>query len=274
MFGIGGLLFKWNAHNNGDEVYYFAGLYSVGALCFLIEGFDDIGATKIWIYHIMALLVGLGSAGGNFAFSHGLRRGPAGLSAAFAKANIVIVILISALYYGEVLGPIEFLGISSFLAAMVVVNLNLGKNRRPANRTWFLIMLICMLLLAFRNGGLKVANELDLSSPVILALAYGYCALFFMLSLIRKNKNPWSGKVTKAKVMAVGGFTGTVSYAGLYFYVKALESGPGSIVVTIFSLDMFFLLLMSYLLFGERLDCKQKLGFLLSAAGFILIGIG
>ncbi|MEZ5757621.1 MAG: EamA family transporter [Emcibacteraceae bacterium] len=239
-----------------------------------MEGYDDFGEAKNIAYHIMAMLVGLGSAGGNFAFSHGLRRGPAGLSAAFAKANIVIVILISALYYGEVLGPLEFFGISSFLAAMVVVNLNLGKNRRPANRTWFLIMLVCMVLIAFRNGGLKVANEMDLSSPVILALAYGYCVLFFMMGIIRKNKNPWSGKVSKAKVMAVGGFTGTVSYAGLYFYVKALESGPGSIVVTIFSLDMFFLLLMSYLFFGERLNFNQKLGFLLSAAGFILIGIG
>ncbi|HPF47162.1 MAG: DMT family transporter [Alphaproteobacteria bacterium] len=274
MFGIGGLLFKWNAHNNGDEVYYFAGLYSVGALCFLVEGFDEIGVAKNLIYHFMALLVGLGSAGGNFAFSHGLRRGPAGLSAAFAKANIIIVILISALYYGEILGPIEFLGIGSFLAAMVVVNLNLGKNRRPANRAWFLIMLVCMVLIAFRNGGLKVANEMGLSSPVILTLAYGYCALFFMISIIRKNKNPWSGKVSKVKVMVVGGFTGTVSYAGLYFYVNALKSGPGSIVVTIFSLDMFFLLLMSYLFFGERLNLNQKLGFLLSAAGFILIGIG
>jgi len=42
--------------------------------------------------------------------------------------------------------------------------------------------------------------------------------------------------------------------------------------VTIFSLDMFFLLLMSYLFFGERLNFKQKIGFILSALGFILIG--
>ncbi|MEZ5757622.1 MAG: hypothetical protein R3D86_05315 [Emcibacteraceae bacterium] len=30
MFGIGGLLFKWNAHNNGDEVYYLPGFIRLG----------------------------------------------------------------------------------------------------------------------------------------------------------------------------------------------------------------------------------------------------
>ena len=273
MFGIGGLLFKWNAHNKGEETYFFTGLYIVGAVCFLIEGYDDLTEIQNIKYHIMAALVGLGSAGGNFAFSQGLRRGPAGLTSAFAKANIVIVIIISAFYYGEKIGTLELLGILSFLAAMLVVNLNIGKNRKQANRSWFFIMLACMILIAFRNGGLKIVNEMALTSSVVVALAYLYCAAFFIGVLLTKTHKPWPSVVSKQKVVAMGALTGTVSYGGLYFYIAALKGGPGSIVVTIFSLDMFFLLLMSYLIFGERLNFKQKLGFILSALGFILIGL-
>lgn len=273
MFGIGGLIFKWNAHYKGEETYFFTGLYIVGSVCFLIEGFDDFSKIQNINYHIMAAVVGLGSAGGNFAFSHGLRRGPAGLTSAFAKANIVIIIILSAFYYGEKIGVLELLGILSFLAAMLVVNLNMGKNKRPANRSWFFIMLACMILIAFRNGGLKVVNEMVLTSSVVVALAYLYCAAFFVGLLLARKQKPWLSAVSKQKVVTMGALTGTVSYGGLYFYIAALKGGPGSIVVTIFSLDMFFLLLMSYLIFGERLNFKQKVGFLLSALGFILIGI-
>lgn len=273
LFGLGGILFKWNIHNSGDEVFFFFGLYTIGALFFFIDGFDEIGALDHIQFYVMAAFIGLGSAGGNYAFSRGLNHGPAGLTSAFAKANIVVVILISSFYYGEALTLLEFLGILSFLMAMLVVNVRFGKGSKAVSSLWFVIMLICILLISFRNGGLKIAEEAGMPSTPIMILAYGYCALFYFLAMIHKRKKIWVGKATRLKVVIVGGFTGIVSYAGLYFYIKALETGPGSVVVTIFSLDMFFLLLASYLFFGERLNFKQKIGFALSALGFVLIAL-
>lgn len=273
LFGLGGILFKWNTHNNGDEVFFFFGLYTIGALFFLIGGFDEIGSLDQIQFYVMAALIALGSAGGNYAFSRGLSHGPAGLTSAFAKANIVIVILISSFYYGETLTILEFLGILSFLVAMLVVNVKFGKSSKAVSSLWFVIMLICMVLISFRNGGLKVAEEAGMPSTAIMILAYVYCAAFYLIAMIKKRNKVWMGKVTRLKVVSVGGFTGIVSYAGLHFYIKALEAGPGSVVVTIFSLDMFFVLLVSYLLFGERLNLKQKIGFALSALGFALIAL-
>jgi drug/metabolite transporter (DMT)-like permease len=94
------------------------------------------------------------------------------------------------------------------------------------------------------------------------------------MTMIIKNANkPWTAKVSKLKTLSIGAAVGTVSYGGLYFYIEALKGGPGSIVVTIFSLDMFFILLLSFLIFGERLTRKQQMGFLLSATGLIIIGL-
>ena len=84
-----------------------------------------------------------------------------------------------------------------------------------------------------------------------------------------RRANPGS----KLKTAVIGILTGIVSYGGLYFYITAIKGGPGSVVITIFSLDMFFILLLSYLLFGERLNRNQIFGFLLSAIGLILIGL-
>ena len=273
MFGLGGVLFKWNAHNLGDDNYFFGGLYSVGATCFFIDGFDTLSELNDAKYFIMAAIVGLGAAGGNFALSQGMRYGPAGLTSAFAKANIIIVILLSSVYYGETITWIEGLGILFFFLAMIVVNLKVNKLNKPTNRTWVLIMMACIILLAFRNGGIKVVNELGLSGVLVAAVAYTYCAMVSIMLILKNRTKPSQSKVTKLKTAVIGILTGIVSYGGLYFYITAIKGGPGSVVITIFSLDMFFILLLSYLLFGERLNRNQIFGFLLSAIGLILIGL-
>jgi drug/metabolite transporter (DMT)-like permease len=273
MFGFGGILFKWNAHNHGDEAYFFISLYGVGAVCFFLGSLDVLSEFSSAEYLFMALIVALGSAGGNFAFSQGMRYGPAGLTSAFAKANIVIVILISSFYYGESITWMEGVGILFFFAAMLVVNIKLGGHEKSTSGAWFLIMVACIILLAFRNGGLKIANEAGLSGVLIVAVSYAICAIVSCLVLLKNKKKVWTAKVPKWKILTAGALTGTVSYGGLYFYITALKSGPGSVVVTIFSLDMFFILLMSYAFFGERLNRNQKVGFLLSAIGLTLIGL-
>ena len=273
MFGLGGILFKWNAHNLADDNYFFVSLYSVGAICFFIDGFDSLSQFGGVEYYILAAIVGLGSAGGNFTFSQGMRHGPAGLTSAFAKANIIIVILLSSVYYGEAIHWMEGVGILFFFAAMMIVNLRMNGQEKTTNSTWFLIMIACIILLAFRNGGLKVVNEVGLSGVLVVAVAYAYCAVAFVFLIFKNKRKSWPGKVSKLKTMALGGTTGLVSYGGLYFYITALKDGPGSVVVTIFSLDMFFILLLSFLFFGERLNRNQKAGFLLSDIGLILIGL-
>jgi uncharacterized membrane protein len=274
MFGIGAMFFKWNAHNLGDDNYFFAGLYSAGGVCFFIEGFDQLSTFSGIEYYISGALIALGAAGGNYFFSQGLRHGPAGLTSAFAKANIIIVILMSALYYGEALNLLETLGILSILVAMLVVNLKFGTSVRPTSKLWFMLMLCSMTLLAFRNGGLKVVNEIGLNSALVMALAYFICTVIFGLGILKNRNKTWTARNSKSKVIIIGWITGISSYVGLYFYITALKTGPASIVVTIFSLDMIFVLLMSYLIFKERLNKNQMIGFTLSAMGFILLSMG
>ncbi|MBL4602037.1 MAG: DMT family transporter [Emcibacteraceae bacterium] len=272
LFGIGAMFFKWIVQLNGDDNIFFATLYSSGAVCFFIGGFG--GFTELTPTHyISGALIGLGAAGGNYFFSKGLRHGPAGLTSAFAKANIVIVILISSIYYQEPLMLTEIIGIICFLAAMLIVNLKIGGAQRSVSKIWFALMVGSMILIAFRNGGLKVVDELEISSMVVMTLAYIFCAIFFSGNIIKNiNKDKSENQQTK-KVMMIGASTGVISYWGLYFYITALETGPGSVVVTIFSLDMLFVLLVSYFIYGERLNFNQKIGFLLSAFGFLLLGI-
>jgi uncharacterized membrane protein len=273
MFGIGAVFFKWLAHIHGDDSIFFTALYGSGAVCFFIDGYDAVPQFGGAEYYISGLLIGLGAAGGNYFFSRGLRHGPAGLTSAFAKANIIIVILLSAVYYREPLILTEIIGILFFLLAMLVVNLKIGKAKKAVSSIWFFIMVASMVLLAFRNGGLKIVNEIGIDSMLVMALAYFICTIIFALGIIKNKKNQLSEKAPAKKVALMGLATGIASYVGLFFYITALESGPASVVVTIFSLDMLFLLVISYLFFGERLSLNQKVGFILSAIGFLLLGL-
>lgn len=273
LFGIGAMVFKWIAHIKGDDNLFFAALYGSGAICFLVAGFDEIAKFGDITYYVSGLIIGLGVAGGNYCFARGLHHGPTGLSSAFAKANIVLVILISAFYYREPLDLAEIIGIFFFLLAMVVVNLKIGGSSKPVSKVWFILMIGSMILLAFRNGGLKIVDELGIVSALVMAFAYTLCALLFSARYIMLPKPARKSEKSSTHIFAVGALTGLVSFAGLYFYIAALAKGPASVVVTLFSLDLMFVLLMSYFLFGERLNFNQKIGFLFSAIGFVLLGI-
>lgn len=273
FFAASGMLFKWNAHSQGDDVYFLFGLYLVGSICFFINGYDGLSEINQTAFIICALLIGLGSAGGNFLFSKALRLGPASLTTALAKSNILIVIFLSAFYYKERILVSEMLGVFCFLSAMLIINFKRRANRKPADSKWFIILLFCIILLSFRNGGLKVVDEIQLNSALVGWLAYLLCALFFAGLMVVKKKDTMIGRSSNSVALLKGSVTGILSYAGLMAYISALKTGPASIVVTIFSLDMIFVLLMSYFLFGERLTRNQKIGFILSAVGFLLLSV-
>lgn len=273
FFAASGMLFKWNAHSQGDDAYFLFGLYLIGSICFFINGYDGLSEINQSAFIICALLIGLGSAGGNYLFSKALRLGPASLTTAFAKSNILIVIFLSAFYYKERILIPEMLGLFCFLSAMFVINFKKRADRKAADSKWFIILLFCIILLSFRNGGLKVVDELQLNSALVGWLSYLLCALFFAGLIAVKKKNMSISQSPNSTALLKGSVTGILSYAGLMAYIAALKNGPASIVVTIFSLDMIFVLLMSYFLFGERLTRNQKIGFILSAIGFLFLSI-
>lgn len=282
IFALSAMCFKWSAHGDGEENHFLLGMYLTGSSLFFISSFyggsgseagvalDHFSLSAISPMMIMGgLAIGFGSAVGNYLFVKSLKLGPASLTSALAKANMLPIIAMSYFFYGEEIGLAKIIGIVFVAGALISVSMSKKADRHSTHRAWILFVLASIIFFAVRNGGLKVTNEMGFSGEIILWIAYAACAVAFLFLTVLNHKKVKFDR----RALMIGMTGGCFSFSGLYLYMTALKNGPASVVVTIFSLDMVFILIMVHYLFHERLNRIQKIGFAMSLIGFIFIGL-
>ncbi|WP_409345071.1 EamA family transporter [Paenibacillus sp. MBLB4367] len=283
LFGTAGLLMKISQMQNGSISHLLVGLYASGSAGFLINllfhsptGWDH---AALWIG---GLAVGLGSAWGNLVFMKALNYGPASLTSPLTNMNIVLVIGLSAFWYGETFGIAELTGIALLLAAVVLLSIRGKEPLSIAEKRWFLLVALATLLFTFRNGGLKVTEELGLANTQVLLIGYVLSLVWFIATSIdrrprgtRPALDP-KAALSEARHAARVGLrwglaAGAFSYGGLQLYAFALELGKAGIVAPIFATNGLVTALGSIVLFRERLTRLQAFALACLFAGLVCV---
>ncbi|WP_166240528.1 EamA family transporter [Paenibacillus turpanensis] len=283
VFGFAGLFMKISQAKGGRHDELLLGLYTTGTVGFLInalaEGnivFDD---WRIWA---AGLIVGIGSAWGNAVFMKALDYGPASLTSPLTNTNIVLIIAMSMLWYGETLSGSEWLGIACLLTAVVLISLRPGEALTIREKRWFVFILLAILLFTFRNGGLKVTQELNMPNTTILFIAYFFSLVWFAGKIMTRSYGSNSSAESASsdsnlrrdagKIGFLWGLAaGVCSYAGMQLYSVALVDGQANIVAPIFATNSLVLVFGAILLYRERLTLKQTAALSLLVLGLVLV---
>ena len=64
---------------------------------------------------------------------------------------------------------------------------------------------------------------------------------------------------------------GVANFFGVYLILKALETGPGTVIFPVLSLSLAVIALVSIAAFKERLNAKGKLGLMLALLSVLLL---
>lgn len=272
-FGLSGFLMKVSSAKNGDDDYLLWGLYLTGSLGFLWWSVktDDIQFTLISI--IAGIVVGVGSAFGNLLFMKALLIGPASLTSPLVNANIVLTMAMSMLIYGEIISVTEAVGVFLLIAAITLLPIDPNENLRIRNKRWYLLIFLAMLLFFFRNGGLKITEEMHLSNTSILLISYLFGLAWFTWQILRKSSPSGCRQRKNLTGMVWGLGAGIFSFGGMQLYAIALDQGPATIIAPIFSTNSLVVAILSILIFRERLSLMQSMSLVLLFAGLILIRI-
>ncbi|MDQ6419906.1 DMT family transporter [Paenibacillus sp. LHD-117] len=272
LFGLAGWWMKVSQMNGGATRFLLLGLYAAGAAGFGIhawfEGtltFHWLGDLRIWA---AGLLIGAGSAWGNALFMEALRYGPASLTSPLTNMNIVLVVAVSTWYYDEPLSLAQAFGIALLLLAVVCIAYRRKEPMTIKERKWFLLVGLAILLFAFRNGGLKVTDELGLPNATILFIAYGLSLLWF---LIPTGESGTESKAARLTGLRLGLLAGVFSYGGLQLYAIAIATGQANLAAPIFATNGLVIAAGSILLYKERLTIIQWAAFLCLIGGLIVI---
>lgn len=314
VFGIGGFLFKVSSHKNYPSPIMFLGLYLAGSLvflaAFLVEGKEIHFNTTVLLFSV---LIGLGSYYGNSFLVRAYDTGPACLTSPLMSINILLVVILSAVFYGENLTRMQLYGIGCMVAAVSLLGSNF-KNTLIKSKMWAVFIALAILFIFMREGGLKVAKEFGLNNQGILLFAYLFSAGIALQSMFPKgikrileNSNGVTAKANypspntmrgeidmdlleceigelppehenldQAKrdylpAFLLGTTIGVFSASGMSLLAFAIDRGPASIIVPIFSMRNFVAVILLVIFFKEKLPPLQWCSVALLITGVLLI---
>ncbi|MCM3629234.1 DMT family transporter [Paenibacillus glycanilyticus] len=270
LFGLAGWWMKVSQMRRGHASVMLFGLYATGTAGFgihaAVEGsFRELSDYRVWL---AGIIIGAGSALGNALFMKALDYGPAALTSPLTNMNIVLVIALGTLYYGESLHATEATGIVLLLAAVVMISYKKQSTSTSVQSGWYLYVTAAILFFTFRNGGLKVTEELGISSAPVLFIGYALSLIWFAFPLRKAIDHAAFRTGLKLGLLA-----GVFSYGGLQLYAVALATGPSNLAAPIFATNSLVVAAGSILIYQEKLNRVQWAAFALTIAGLVIIRI-
>nr|VFK49316.1 MAG: EamA-like transporter family protein [Candidatus Kentron sp. TC] len=167
VFGVCVFVAKLGMHRGGSENHLLLGLYFSGSIGFLALALENGLFPPSPMVAVVALFMGAGSVFGNLHFVRALQYGPLSLSAPLVNLSTVCIVVLSVVFYDEILDSRKWLAIAIIIIATSLIHISPGERRAILSRRWYGLMGIAILMLTFRNGGLTVAEEAALDTTLV-----------------------------------------------------------------------------------------------------------
>ncbi|MCP4578583.1 MAG: EamA family transporter [Deltaproteobacteria bacterium] len=199
-----------------------------------------------------------------------LKRIPAGVAYPIIRLNAAIVVIFSIFYFGDDLSLYQGMGVFLALGAVVILARDTGeKGGRGGNRRLgFLFMGISILAGALAAISSKFA-ALYANKMAFMAVSYTF-ATFLSFGFRKKAQTPDANRHHKDALL-IGFFMGLINLGGFYCYLKALTTGPLSIITSITAMHFVIAIILSTLIYGEKLNRLRITGILLSMTSILLL---
>jgi len=268
-FGTGSFIMKVAIVKRCSHSGILLGLYLPGSLLFAIAvQLESAWAISIPIA-VASFLIGLGSLAGNIVVLRALQVGPASLTVPMINLNLVLIILMSVFIFQETLTTKMLAGIALLIVATSLIAYNPKENTTIKSTSWYWFVLLAIIFIFMRNGGLKVTQEIGLNNNLVLFYGYAGSALLSFAQVFISRTTKSSHKF--ASGLSIGLIIGMFSFLGLYFYAYALSIGPASIVVPIYSTYSFVGAILAIIIYKEKLSFPQKIALACVFIGLILV---
>lgn len=260
IFGLGSFLFKISADKKCLSEDVLFGLYFSGFIVLLISS-NTIDLGEITLISLLAgAIIAVGSVLGNSLYMKVLQLGPASLSAPLINSSNLLVIIMAIVFFNEQLTPMMMLGIGLFFIALALLTFDPNEKFSIQNKKWYVFLILAVICIFLRDGGLKIGHEMGLNMIAVLLYAYCYACFFNGFLMVRRQNiiqhNTLYG-------VGLGMLLGIFSAGGLALYAHALTIGPASLVAPIFATRSFVVVILAMLICKERISNYQAMAILL-----------
>ena len=199
-----------------------------------------------------------------------LKNIPASIAYPIIRLSAVFVVIFSILFFKDRPSFYQIIGIILAMVVIVVLTRDFGDETTSygKRKTGFICIFVALMAGAVAIISSKFA-AMHTNKMAFIAVSY-IASTFFALGL-RKRLQTEEANEDPKDALLIGFVMGLINFAGYYAYLKALSTGPLSIITSITGMHFIIAIILSALIYREKLTPSRILGISLTVVSVILL---
>ena len=271
FMGLQGFLYKVAAERRCDTARTtFVFMSTVAILSFALWIYLGESVGNLTALIILALVNSLSFLVATMTFIEALKFIPATTAFSVARLNLVILTVFSFAWFHDQLSPYQVTGIAIALVAMLILTKGMGKNgkQQEHSKRGAVFLVISLFASAIAGISSKFA-AMYVGKLSFLAIVYTIAAISSLA--FTKKQTPVKPQDGRMITLVIGIAMGILNFVGYYAFLSALSIGPLSLVASITGMHFVVSVVLSILIYRERLTLFMVIGFLLTILSIILL---
>jgi drug/metabolite transporter (DMT)-like permease len=274
LMGIQGFLYKVAAEKRCDTARTtFIFMATVAVLSFIFWAYLREPMGNLATLTILAIVNSLTFLAATMSFIEALKFVSATTAYSVARLNLVILTIFSFVWFHDRPSMHQISGIVIALAAMIILTkgMNQGETKQEHFKKGFAFLMISLFTSAIAAISSKYA-AMYVGKLSFLAFVYTIAALSSM-ALFKKPDINAPQRHKAVTTVTVGLAMGILNFFGYYAFLMALSKGPLSLVASITGMHFVVSVLLSILIYREKLTSARVVGFFLTILSIILLSL-
>jgi drug/metabolite transporter (DMT)-like permease len=271
LMGAQRFLYKVSAERECSTAwttFSFMGTVAVLSVTFFLSLKESVSDARM-----LLLTAGVNSASfvlGTMTHIEALKHVPSSVVYPIIRLNMVVVVLFSLLFLREQVSLQQMLGIVLAIAVIVILTRDAEEVKGAFGNVRKGLFLVFVSLISGSVASISSKFAAVYSNKLgFMALSYFLGTVFSAALLGKTRKEEIPGKRKDAVV--IGLLMGLLNFVGFYTFLAALSVGPLSIIVSITGMHFVIAVLLSVILYKERLSRMRVLGMALAVASVLFL---
>lgn len=274
FMGTQRFLYKVSAQrgcNTAWTTFTFMGTVTFLSVIFFFTSHEPVSGIPFLLF--IALINSVSFTLATLSHIEALNHLPASVAYPIIRLNAAVVVVFSVFFFHDRLSGYQITGI---LIAIAVITLLAKESNgqdtvRRDIRRGFSLVAVCVVCGAMASISSKFA-AMHTNKMAFIALSYFMGTLFSFAFRNRLETETTGG--LRLDAVIIGIIMGLLNFAGFYAFLSALAIGPLSIVVSIMGLHFIIPIILSKVIYSEKLTPLRILGILLTTVSVIFLKYG